>query len=268
MQNVVQAYPARISKAVFKRYHICSIEQHAESRNTGAIVDDGLFELWFLKEDDIQVEFDGKRLQIPKTAIVGKFKPPSKVIIPNRMTLLSVKLQPYVASFFVPDGRSCPIDLSLELYPKIGELHSKIFSSSDANEQVNHLEDFFLEQPLPNLDELEVSREICNYIYEKQGDINVKDLLERFPFSRQKLNQLFLKQTKNSIKEFATHTRLRAITSHQMNHPNESLTSISYKFGYFDQSHFIKDMKKFTGMSPSEFSKKNNLYHEQIMNKA
>jgi len=34
---------------------------------------------------------------------------------------------------------------------------------------------------------------------------------------------------------------------------NDSLTSIAHHCGYFDQSHFIKDFKEFTGTTPSEF---------------
>jgi AraC-like DNA-binding protein len=32
-----------------------------------------------------------------------------------------------------------------------------------------------------------------------------------------------------------------------------SLTSLAYENGYFDQTHFIKDFKEFTGVSPSQF---------------
>ncbi len=30
------------------------------------------------------------------------------------------------------------------------------------------------------------------------------------------------------------------------------LTSIAYDCGYYDQAHFIKEFKKFTGLTPSE----------------
>jgi AraC-like DNA-binding protein len=32
-----------------------------------------------------------------------------------------------------------------------------------------------------------------------------------------------------------------------------NLTSIAYEFGYFDQSHFIRDFKNFSGITPSEY---------------
>lgn len=33
----------------------------------------------------------------------------------------------------------------------------------------------------------------------------------------------------------------------------EPLTSIAYDCGYFDQSHFIRDFKSFTGVTPSDY---------------
>ncbi len=36
-----------------------------------------------------------------------------------------------------------------------------------------------------------------------------------------------------------------------------SLTKVAYDFGFYDQSHFIHDFKKFSGYSPGEYFKKN-----------
>lgn len=232
------------------------------------MIDDGLFEFWFLKEQDIKIESNGMQMPLPQAFSIGRVEQPSKVLIPNRMTLFTIKLQPYITSFFVTPNSTSPIELLETRYPGIARLHTQIFDASSMEERIGHVESFFSSHDLPTTNEFEISKKICSIIHEKQGDIKVKDLVTRFPYSRQKLNQLFLHQTKSSIKDFATRTRLRAITSYQMDHPEESLTSISYQFGYFDQSHFIKDMKKFTGVSPSEFSKTNNLYYPQIKDKA
>jgi len=35
------------------------------------------------------------------------------------------------------------------------------------------------------------------------------------------------------------------------------LTGVAYESGYFDQAHFIKDFKKFTGVTPQQ-------YHEEV----
>jgi AraC-like DNA-binding protein len=37
-----------------------------------------------------------------------------------------------------------------------------------------------------------------------------------------------------------------------------TLTSIAYDCGYFDQSHFIREFKSFTGITPSVYSPQNS----------
>lgn len=252
--------PIQISKDIFKQYYYCCIEQ----KNSGVIIDDGLFEFLFTKEKDIQVVSNGKKIALPQVCGIGKVEKPSRLLIPSKVTYFTIKIQPWAASFFFSKNQASIIDLSETLYPDIDVLHDKIFTSNSFAEQIEYVEDFFLAQELPDLQTLEISKEICNYIYEKNGNIVIKDLLDKFPHSRQKLNQLFFDQTKNSIKEFAIQTRLRAIMAYHVNHPEETLTNITYKFGYFDQSHFIRDMKKITGITPAKFSNTSNLFFEQL----
>ena len=38
-----------------------------------------------------------------------------------------------------------------------------------------------------------------------------------------------------------------------LNQQSESLTKIAYESEYYDQAHFIKDFKEFTGTNPKEF---------------
>ncbi|HEY5825191.1 MAG TPA: AraC family transcriptional regulator, partial [Cyclobacteriaceae bacterium] len=39
-----------------------------------------------------------------------------------------------------------------------------------------------------------------------------------------------------------------------INQKDTSLTDIAYEAGYFDQSHFIREFKSFTGVTPSSYS--------------
>ncbi len=38
-----------------------------------------------------------------------------------------------------------------------------------------------------------------------------------------------------------------------LNQQPENLTKIAYESAYYDQAHFIKDFKEFTGTNPGEF---------------
>ncbi|QHT69396.1 AraC family transcriptional regulator [Rhodocytophaga rosea] len=42
---------------------------------------------------------------------------------------------------------------------------------------------------------------------------------------------------------------------YQIHHPHQSLTQITYDCGYYDQSHFVRTFKLFTGLTPKQYRK-------------
>jgi AraC-like DNA-binding protein len=67
-----------------------------------------------------------------------------------------------------------------------------------------------------------------------------------------KLERLFLKYVGYTPKSYFRLLRFnRALR--QIHRRKDFLTSIALDCGYYDQSHFIKDFKQFTGLSPGRF---------------
>ncbi|MEO9870671.1 helix-turn-helix domain-containing protein [Ekhidna sp.] len=68
------------------------------------------------------------------------------------------------------------------------------------------------------------------------------------------------RQIKNQLglfpKELSNILRFSSTTQYHLNQNRSPLFTESIKFGYYDQSHFIKECKKVTGYSPTEFFSK------------
>jgi len=47
--------------------------------------------------------------------------------------------------------------------------------------------------------------------------------------------------------------RLQAALKLMLKQKSETFTKIAYESEYYDQNHFIKDFKEFTGITPKEF---------------
>ena len=89
----------------------------------------------------------------------------------------------------------------------------------------------------------------------KQKDFfdNIENVASRYGITSRYLQKLFLQYTGLTPKLYTKINRfqnsLRLVTQN-----NNSLTSIAYDCGYFDQSHFIREFKSFTGLTPSGYT--------------
>ena len=84
-----------------------------------------------------------------------------------------------------------------------------------------------------------------------KGDLRIKSLAGGLNISQDAFEKRFRKMTGTSPKQFAVTVRLRSIIE-QYTKP-DSLTAVAHSAGYFDQAHFIKDFRSFTGQTPQSF---------------
>lgn len=90
-------------------------------------------------------------------------------------------------------------------------------------------------------------------IQQQNGLVRIKDLAAALHISQDPLEKRFRALIGSTPKQYASIVRLRNLIRQYPSAP--SLTAASYEAGYFDQSHFIKDFRLFTGQSPKDFFK-------------
>ncbi|HVB03384.1 MAG TPA: helix-turn-helix transcriptional regulator [Chitinophagaceae bacterium] len=88
-------------------------------------------------------------------------------------------------------------------------------------------------------------------IHKSRGNIRIGDLAERLHISQSPLEKRFRKAVGASPKKFASIVRLKNVVSQY--DPHNSLTELGYEAGFYDQAHFIKEFKTFTGDTPESF---------------
>ncbi|MEX2345752.1 MAG: AraC family transcriptional regulator [Balneolaceae bacterium] len=84
-----------------------------------------------------------------------------------------------------------------------------------------------------------------------KGDIKINNLLTELPISRDPFEKRFRRITGTSPKRFSGIIRFRSLIDSYSK--EKDLTEIAYSAGYFDQPHFIKDFRLYTGQSPKDF---------------
>jgi AraC-like DNA-binding protein len=96
------------------------------------------------------------------------------------------------------------------------------------------------------------------WIKKQSGIIRIKDLASALYISQDAFEKRFRMRIGATPRQYASVVRLRHLIK---TYPSlSSLTEASYEAGYFDQSHFIKDFRGFTGQSPSGFFKNSRFW--------
>ncbi|MDD7915952.1 helix-turn-helix domain-containing protein [Polaribacter sp. MSW5] len=144
-----------------------------------------------------------------------------------------------------------------ELNKSLNYNASKIFIKHKNNvdgfikEFIEHIEnlDLLIDNDVKNIDLA------IDYIFEKEGMLQVLDLLKIIPLSQKSLETKFKK-----IIGLTPGKYLRLIRFTKLMRKYESkeidINDLIYMYNYYDHSHFIKDFKLFMSESPKLYFKK------------
>lgn len=134
----------------------------------------------------------------------------------------------------------------------INEVKDKLAAALTDRQRINIVERFLVSQ-LKDLQKDRVIAEAVKLIYESKGTIRVKELIEKLFISQSPFEKRFRRIVGTTPKKFASIIRFNAVVD-DLTGP-KSLTEICYENHFFDQAHFIRDFKQFTGDTPDRFKR-------------
>jgi AraC-like DNA-binding protein len=129
-------------------------------------------------------------------------------------------------------------------------LEERLKASNTDTKKIALVEAFLISKLNSTLPDLLVASAI-SMIYKSKGNIRIKELLGKLHISQSVLEKRFRQVVGASPKKFASIVRFK--NTIQTYDPNKSLTDLGYEAGFYDQAHFIKEFKHFTGDSPEIF---------------
>jgi len=102
--------------------------------------------------------------------------------------------------------------------------------------------------------------EILNYIQQnifEPENLKAKKLSEHFNISLNYLGRYFKKQTGDTLQNYIINYKIRLVETRLL-HSDMRINEIAYEFNFTDESHLSRIFKKYKGVNPSEFRKRNN----------
>lgn len=115
------------------------------------------------------------------------------------------------------------------------------------------LEDWLIEQLRKN-EKLKTAgvAYACSEIMANNGNLTIKDLCNLANMSNRTLEHKFKQQIGLSPKMFSRIIRFNQVNKFLKDTATKDWQELVYKYGYFDQSHFIREFKHFFGYTPSQ----------------
>lgn len=132
------------------------------------------------------------------------------------------------------------------------KIEEELLTATTDKKRIHIVEQFFLSQ-LKAIQADTLIVEAIKLIYQSKGAIRVKELNEKLSISQSPFEKRFRKMVGTTPKKFMSIIRFNHVLSHL--NKGKTLTEICYENNFFDQSHFIKDFKHFTGQSPETFKR-------------
>ena len=160
-------------------------------------------------------------------------------------------------SHFAPNPANELFNLSISLddifdKERTRNVEEKLFFASSDQQRIRIVEQFLLSL-LKDCRTDQLIVEAVKLIYQSSGTIRIKELNQKLCISQSPFEKRFRKVVGTSPKKFASIVRFNTVLNN-LNTAN-SLLEICHDNNYFDQAHFIKDFKKFTGQTPENFKR-------------
>ena len=160
---------------------------------------------------------------------------------------------------------------TLNLHKKFDGLAEKLYYATTNHEAIQLIESYLIKyfSAIDTPFSIKDIKPVSDYIVRQKGVVKIQQLEEKFHVSRRWLEMQFASQIGFSPKEFARIIRFKAVLAQAIMTPSVSWSQLVEEFGYYDQSHLIRDFYDFTSESPKQYfqnslSKVNNIFLKEL----
>ena len=235
-----------------------SYSSNEENRNSPfLVVPDNTVELVFTSNSiNRKIESKSKSCLV-KSHLSGLKTLPQKLKIEGDV-LLSIRFKPYGLYRFTKLDLNTTINESIfpeDIFGKdILKLEESLFNCKNESYQISLIESFFMKKVIKtNREEDKVFDFFVQKIISQNGNVNIEELSNSKNISKKTIERKFLSKLGVSPKKYCRIVRIFNALKIPENHSTYKLSSIAFDNGFYDQAHFTKEVKHFTGMTPKEY---------------
>jgi AraC-like DNA-binding protein len=145
-----------------------------------------------------------------------------------------------------------------------GDLTSQLMEARNSQERITLLTDFLVARLQQEHSRDILVEESLRLIHINRGGLRVKDLLRTFSISERQFERRFRQTVGLPPQAYLRVQRFNAAIRLIKTKRFARLADVAAALNFTDQSHLIRDIKAFSGMTPTSLSQKaDDFYHEQ-----
>ncbi len=133
------------------------------------------------------------------------------------------------------------------------KLGNQILNANSTSERIQIIESFLCRELADKRRIDSIVKSTVETIFNTNGQFSVNEFSKNNNINRRQLARKFSSAIGLSPKQLAKTIRIQTTLKVLLNEEITSLTDLAYKNEYFDQAHFIKEFKEFTGLTPKVF---------------
>jgi len=244
--------PSALLSPYVKHYWFMTINSEAQASER--VIPNGMMCLMFHRGERI---FSSSEDQWqPRAFLSGQDTAYTDLSYCGNIDMISVEFRPAGAKAFfkIPmielNGQTVTIDALSD--PQLTELEKHLSGDTDPKTCVFHIEQFLYKR-LYQLEAHNLKRidAVMQSIY--RGQQNIDLLAQTACLGYKQFKRVFADYIGANPKDYLRVVRFQKALYLLQIQPNINLTQLSYECGYYDQAHFIKEFKQFSGYTPTEY---------------
>ena len=244
--------PTELLRPFIKTYRI--IESQGELVNR--VVPSSSFAIAFRFRGYISYIKDDSKIILPTVTFSGLRKSVRLIhYAPNTSALIVLFNETGASAFFKEPLHNLfeeSIPLS-SIFPSLEILmmEERLAKIENNNSKIAAIEDFLISKLLRTKPDILISNALTK-IHASSGTIRISKLADDLNISQDAFEKRFRKVVGATPKQFSSIVKISSIIRHN---PPSSFLDQAIEHAYYDQSHFNKDFKLFTGQTPTDFFK-------------
>ena len=253
--NYLLEYPAKELSSIIDCFWTIESDNHS-LEILQKIVPDGYPEMIFHYKDPFQSNISGQWEIQSKGLIAGQIRNHFYLKSTGRIGMFAIKFQPWALTelFKINMSELTNKVVSNDVLPSLAlqEIKQIAVCNLTFKEKVAQMEHWFKHYlfkinyiPLNN-------QKAVQLIIDHKGALDIKDIRDQLNISERSVERYFKKYVGLPPKFYSRIIRFASIFNMITSKP-VNWQDVYFLAGYFDQSHFIKNFKEFTGEEPSKY---------------